>query len=734
MASLEDLSPSPTVSDQRYDTDRKKIATLGTLLTIGSVMVQPYIEQPERTPTTYHHAVRIYAAEFRQLTADIDWNDAALRSQFYSGLSSKSRTTLYIANHRAAVQSSPFRRNQPPTQPIPRIHSQQYQQQMLTLTPSSTIQQPSTSITATPVQQRPTSNDMDIDFARRGPLTTAERQQRFSQDSALFASGYRNGTLSTQDPGKRSRPTLSRDLDSAVKPIPPEALRTDMMNMEDGDGLENCTEITAPVVWGSEARKCPIDCSLSDSISLESMQADVYPFVEVSPVSDVSVPPDILSSFSSLFSEDQAETLPPHRDFDCSIELKPGSEPFHGKIYQLTREEDKVMQNGSKTTSEKFYSSEQQFSSWRTMLLCQAKRQTSTLYGLPSAIPAHDELLVSRRHRKTCSGLSDDIVIYSDNMSDHIVQVQNVLRVLQDNELYCKAESATSTSRRSSYLGYTHFLLMDFGWIRLKSRLFRVGRHQESSGLCKFLLGFTNFYRALIHDYSSMTANLTKLFKKDATLVGAVYFGDRCIGYAISGVLSQYDDSNTLSTDRLLCAPNEIALSKITKIYDKSCLLSSSHLNIGGIPPRWSPSCYRLVRSQELGVLHDDQELTRRQARWSLELSEYDFSLTHRPGKLNGRADSLSRREDYKSVSWTGHLLVFMQPLPIRPVPPVALPFERWGIVSMANGRDQAREQVFNYLLDYATRWVLAKPVKEMTESCRFCFPLRAYDDLWCSI
>ncbi|KAH9272155.1 hypothetical protein BASA83_005492 [Batrachochytrium salamandrivorans] len=88
----------------------------------------------------------------------------------------------------------------------------------------------------------------------------------------------------------------------------------------------------------------PIPCSLSDSISLESMQADVYPFVEVSPVSDVSVPPDILSSFSSLFSEDQAETLPPHRDFDCSIDLKPGSEPFHGKIYQLTREEDKVMQ------------------------------------------------------------------------------------------------------------------------------------------------------------------------------------------------------------------------------------------------------------------------------------------------------------------------------------------------------------------------------------------------------
>ncbi|KAH9263032.1 hypothetical protein BASA83_013671 [Batrachochytrium salamandrivorans] len=100
----------------------------------------------------------------------------------------------------------------------------------------------------------------------------------------------------------------------------------------------------------------PISCSLSNSISLESMQSDVYPFVEVSPVSDVSVPSDILSSFSSLFSEDQAETLPPHRDFDCSIDLKPSSEPFHGKIYQLTREEDKVMQEWIRQPSKRFYS------------------------------------------------------------------------------------------------------------------------------------------------------------------------------------------------------------------------------------------------------------------------------------------------------------------------------------------------------------------------------------------
>ncbi|KAH9248946.1 hypothetical protein BASA81_013345 [Batrachochytrium salamandrivorans] len=270
------------------------------------------------------------------------------------------------------------------------------------------------------------------------------------------------------------------------------------------------------------------------------------------------------------------------------------------------------------------------------------------------------------------------------------------------------------------------------------------------------------------------------------------------------------------------------------------------------------------------------KKLTRRQARWSLELSEYDFSLTHRPGKLNGRADSpLSRREDYKSNTESSnfqrildpqkvvdlqslvadmdlHLLLHSQvlekvfvlesdwpliiadflagednawmddvpevilerckrelkhfrfrdnsflriledgkstaayvttdkrvdvmkhyhtslahlkygsiidlllrrfwwpsmkkdlkdfiarcpecqldrsssgihaPLPIRPVPPVALPFERWGIDFYGPmAETKSGNKYLITCIDYATRWVLAKPVKDMTESAVSAF------------
>ena len=45
------------------------------------------------------------------------------------------------------------------------------------------------------------------------------------------------------------------------------------------------------------------------------------------------------------------------------------------------------------------------------------------------------------------------------------------------------------------------------------------------------------------------------------------------------------------------------------------------------------------------------QKLNRRQARWSLYLSRFDFTLHHKPGKSMGKPDALSRRVDHG----TGH-------------------------------------------------------------------------------
>jgi len=42
------------------------------------------------------------------------------------------------------------------------------------------------------------------------------------------------------------------------------------------------------------------------------------------------------------------------------------------------------------------------------------------------------------------------------------------------------------------------------------------------------------------------------------------------------------------------------------------------------------------------------QKLNRRQARWALYLSRFNFTLKHIPGSKMGKADSLSRRPDWE--------------------------------------------------------------------------------------
>src|SRR6266516_4057482 len=56
------------------------------------------------------------------------------------------------------------------------------------------------------------------------------------------------------------------------------------------------------------------------------------------------------------------------------------------------------------------------------------------------------------------------------------------------------------------------------------------------------------------------------------------------------------------------------------------------------------------------------KRLNRRQARWSLYLSRFDFSMHHRPGRSMGQADALSRRADHGDGSKDNENMVLLDP------------------------------------------------------------------------
>ena len=62
-----------------------------------------------------------------------------------------------------------------------------------------------------------------------------------------------------------------------------------------------------------------------------------------------------------------------------------------------------------------------------------------------------------------------------------------------------------------------------------------------------------------------------------------------------------------------------------------------------------SPSPFEIHSDHKnLQYFMTSQKLNRHQARWSLELAEFDFTLLHKPGNSMICADVLSRRPDYK--------------------------------------------------------------------------------------
>ena len=55
-----------------------------------------------------------------------------------------------------------------------------------------------------------------------------------------------------------------------------------------------------------------------------------------------NLPPEFMD-FKDVFSESNANTLPPHRKHDCAIDLLPGTKPPVSQIYPLSQDEDRLL-------------------------------------------------------------------------------------------------------------------------------------------------------------------------------------------------------------------------------------------------------------------------------------------------------------------------------------------------------------------------------------------------------
>jgi Reverse transcriptase (RNA-dependent DNA polymerase)/RNase H-like domain found in reverse transcriptase/Integrase zinc binding domain/Chromo (CHRromatin Organisation MOdifier) domain len=271
-----------------------------------------------------------------------------------------------------------------------------------------------------------------------------------------------------------------------------------------------------------------------------------------------------------------------------------------------------------------------------------------------------------------CSAYVDDVLIFSDkSVEEHEELVQKTLAKLRDAGLFLDIDKCEFSVKRTKYLGFILDVEKGVEMDPEKVKAILDWEPPKTVKAVRSFLGFANFYRTFIKDYSDTVRPLTELTHKERTFT----WSDECqtvfeklkqmfttapalvrfdterqtvmetdsSGWCIGGALMQYDDDGLLRPCAFFSKKNAPAECNY-EIYDKEMLAIVRCLEA------WDPEL-RSVKSFEIRTDHKNlqyfttvQKLTERQMRWSLILSRYNFIITYIQGKDNVQADALSRR------------------------------------------------------------------------------------------
>jgi hypothetical protein len=268
----------------------------------------------------------------------------------------------------------------------------------------------------------------------------------------------------------------------------------------------------------------------------------------------------------------------------------------------------------------------------------------------------------------------DDILIYSDSEEEHEEHVKQTLDRLRQVGLFAKAEKCEFSVTSVEFLG---FIISSDGVSMDKKKVSSVQDWPRPVNLheIRIFLGFTNFYRRFIKDYSTICQPLTSLTRKDVPFIWDASTEEAFVklkeafssasllchfnpnkrlvmetdtsDYAIAGILSQPSADGVLHPIAFFSrkmAPAELNY----EIHDKEMLAIISSFK------EWchylEGSCHPvsvLTDHRSLEYFTSTKQLNRRQARWAEFLSDFDFTITYRPGLQGTKPDALTCRPDY---------------------------------------------------------------------------------------
>lgn len=468
--------------------------------------------------------------------------------------------------------------------------------------------------------------------------------------------------------------------------------------------------------------------------------------------SDLPSPPDLSAvpveyhDLGEVFSKQRAQSLPPHRPYDCAIDLLPGAPLPTSRLYKLSRPEREAMEiyikdslaaglirPSSSPVGAGFFFVDKRDKTLRPCIDYRGLNEITVKnkYPLPlidSAFePLHQATVFTKLDLRNAYhlvrirqgdewktafntplghfeylvmpfGLTnapavfqalvndvlrdmlnkfvyvylDDILIFSKNLQEHVQHVRLVLQRLLENRLYVKAEKCEFHATSVRFLGF----VIEQGQIKAdpeKVKSVAEWPKPETRKQLQRFLGFANFYRRFIKDYSKKAAPLTQLtstrvpFRWSSEAEEA--FCNLKTMFSSAPVLSHPDPSRQfiVEVDASDCGVGAI-LSQRSPLDQKlhpcayfSRRLSPAEVNydIGNREllavvlalqewRHWLEGAEHpfivWTDHKNLTYLQSAKRLNSRQARWALFLGRFSFVLTYRPGSRNAKPDALSRQ------------------------------------------------------------------------------------------
>ncbi|XP_065821877.1 uncharacterized protein lrfn4b [Labrus bergylta] len=471
------------------------------------------------------------------------------------------------------------------------------------------------------------------------------------------------------------------------------------------------------------------------------------------PMSVDSRVPSHYQDLKEVFNKTRATSLPPHRAYDCAIDLLPGTSPPRGRLYSLSPPEREAMElyiksslaagiirPSSSPAGAGFFFVDKKDKTLRPCIdyrglnditiknryplplistafeLLQGAKIFSKLdlrnayhliriregdewktafntpsghyeylvmpFGLTNA-PAVFQALVNDVLRDMLNDYVfvylDDILIFSPDEETHILHVRQVVQRLLENRLFVKAEKCEFHVSSVPFLGFVvsqDNIQMDPSKVSAVSEWPTPTNRKQ----VQRFLGFANFYRRFIRNFSSIAAPLhtltsplvkfqwspqaDKAFKKlRVSFVSApiLRLPDPHLQFIVEVDASEVGIGAVLSqrspTDNKLhpCAYLSRKLSSAEANYDvgnrellavKVALEEWRHWLEGAEHPFlvWTDH-------KNLQYIRSAKRLNARQARWALFFNRIHFCLTYRPGSKNKKPDALSRLFDQNTAT-----------------------------------------------------------------------------------